>query len=149
MLLQMNAVKPPRMVPSNRDFIIEPPERPAGRPARCWIVPRNTEFCKLFCGRMGMLRDAQNVAVRVFEPGDSIACRRCPNTQVAILNERIFFDSYAAVPEPASNRLNILYFPTEDGALQRSEIRHFCDANFVATDTHNQRILIETYELEA
>ena len=95
------------------------------------------------------MADGEDVAVGVFEPGYFAAVGSGPDAEGLVLGEGIFFRGDAAVAEPGSYRLDILDFPSEDGALQRGEIRDFRDAKHVAADVHHQGELIEADELES
>src|SRR5882762_2980208 len=55
-------------------------------------------------GSLGrMLADGKDVAVGVFEPGDLAAVGGCPDAQVLVLGEGIFFRGHAAVAEPGGD----------------------------------------------
>ncbi len=62
-----------------------------------------------------MLANRKHVSVRVFEPGHLVAIRRRPDSQFAILNERISLKGHTPLLEPADNRLDIADFPAQDG----------------------------------
>src|ERR1700728_149563 len=59
-LLQMKAVRPPRMAPSKRDFHIKPPEWRAGGPLRdaglCSETKRFANYCGAAFGCCAMLK---------------------------------------------------------------------------------------------
>ena len=96
-----------------------------------------------------VLADAEDVAVGVFEPGDLAAVGGGPDAEGLVLGEGILFRGDAAVLEPGGGGLNVFNLPSEDGALQWSEIGDLNDANHVAADAHDQRKFVETYKLEA
>src|SRR5580700_1382427 len=146
MLLQINAVKPPRMAPSKSDFVIEPPKRSADYAATRRILLRTPGLGKLFWRTFSVLRDAENTVVRIFEPRDLVAAGRGPNAEFLILSERIFLEGDAAIFQPVCDRSDVFHFPAEDGALKRGKVRDFCDANLVAADAHDQCKLIEADE---
>src|SRR5271156_3257589 len=147
MLLHTNATRPPRMVPSKSDFVTESSQNQRGRCQKiCRIVLRNGRFSKSPLRRLGVLRDAQYVAVWILEPGDLITAWGGPNAEFAILDERVLFDFHAPLRKPACDGFDVFDFPSEDGGLQGSEIRDFCDPNFVPSDAHDERIRIETHE---
>ena len=95
-----------------------------------------------------MLRDAQDVSGWVFEPRDLVTCGRRPYPKLAILNEGIFLKGDSPFLEPGDNLLNVLDFPTEDGALGGSEILNFGNSNHVSTGSHHQGILIDANKLK-
>src|SRR6266446_5468000 len=96
-----------------------------------------------------MLADAEDVAVGVFEPGYFAAVGRGPDTEVLVLHEGIFLRGNATVSEPDRDGLDVFDLPSQNGALQRLEIRHFGNANHVAADGHDQGKLIQAYELKS
>jgi len=96
-----------------------------------------------------MLADAEDVAVGVFEPGDFAAVGGGPDAEFLVLGKGIFFRGDAAVAKPGGGGFDVLDLPSEDGALERSEIRDLGDANHVVADAHDQRKFIETYKLES
>jgi len=96
-----------------------------------------------------VLADGEDVAVGIFEPGDLAAVGGGPDAEVLVLGEGIFFRGDAAVAEPDGDGFDVFDLPAEDGALQRSKIGDFCDANHVATHAHDQGKFIEAYEFES
>src|SRR6266849_2225289 len=96
-----------------------------------------------------MLADGKDVAVGVFEPGYFAAVGGGPDAEVLVLSEGVFFRRDAPVAKPGGDGLDVFDLPSEDGALQRSEVRDFCDADHVAADSHDQGKSIEAYELES
>src|SRR5579863_3830650 len=93
--LQMNAVRPPRIVPSSNAFLMVPPFRLV----RLRVV----------------LAHGKNVSVGIFEPGDFVAAGSCPDAKFLVLNEWVFFEDDAAGGQPADERFDVLRFPTHDG----------------------------------
>ncbi len=96
-----------------------------------------------------MLADGEDVAVGILEPGYLAAVGGGPDAEGLVLGEGILFRGCAAVAEPGGNGFDVFDLPAEDGALERREIRDFCDANHVAADGHDQGELIEAYELKS
>src|SRR6267378_152379 len=96
-----------------------------------------------------MLTYGKDIAIGILEPGYLAAVESGPDTEILVLGEGIFFRRNAVVPEPGGDGLDVFDLPAEDGALQRREIRDFCDANHVAADVHDQGKLIEAYELKS
>src|SRR5882724_5382461 len=96
-----------------------------------------------------MLADGKDIAVGILEPGYLAAVGGGPDTEILVLGEGIFFRRNAVVPEPGGDGLDVVDLPAEDGALQGSEIGDLRDPNHVATDVHDQRKLIKTYEFKS
>lgn len=96
-----------------------------------------------------MLRDAQDIAVGILEPGDLVARGRGPDADFGILDERIFFKSDTALLEPFDDGLDILDFPAQNGVSRGSEIGDSGNAHHVRAGLHGQRILIEADKLKA
>src|SRR5712692_3077629 len=96
-----------------------------------------------------MLTDAEDVAVGVFEPGYLAAVGGGPDAEGLVLGEGILFRGDAAVAQPGGDGFDVFDLPSQNGALQRLEIRHFGDADHVAADGHDQGKLIEAYESES
>src|SRR5712692_5128048 len=96
-----------------------------------------------------MLADAEDVAVGVFDPGYFAAVGGGPDTEVLVLHEGIFLRGNATVSEPDRDGLDVFDLPSEDGALQGSEIRNLDDADHVAAHAHDYREFIEAYELKS
>ena len=84
-----------------------------------------------------MLADGEDVAVGVFEPGYFAAVGGGPDAEGLVLGEGILFRGDPAVAEPGGDGFHVFDLPTEDGALQRSEIGDLDDANHVAADAHD------------
>ncbi len=95
-----------------------------------------------------MLRDTQNIPIGILEPGNFVAGRSGPYANFGILDEWIFFKSDATLLEPGRHGFDILNFPTEDGVSRGSEVGNFGNANHVRAGLHDQRKLIEVYELK-
>jgi hypothetical protein len=54
-----------------------------------------------------MLAHGKDVAIRVLEPGYFVAAGGAPDSQLAILNEGIFFECEALLLEPGDDRLDV------------------------------------------
>src|SRR5467141_1643308 len=96
-----------------------------------------------------MLADGKDIAIGILEPGYLAAVGSGPDSEILVLGEGIFFRRNAVVPEPGGDGLDVFDLPAEDGALQRREIRDFCDANHVAADAHDQRKFIQAYKFKS
>src|SRR6266851_7327865 len=90
-----------------------------------------------------VLADGEDVAVGIFEPGYFAAVGGGPDAEGLVLGEGILFGRDAAVAEPGSDGFDVFDLPTEDGTLQRNEIRDLDDANHVAAHAHDQGKLIQ------
>src|SRR5262249_1696241 len=96
-----------------------------------------------------MLTYGKNVAIRIFEPSHFVAPRGGPDSELAILNERVFFWSDPSFGEPGSHRFDVFYFPAQHRALQRGEIRRLGNPDIVPADSHHQCILIDAHKFES
>src|SRR5882724_11027394 len=94
-------------------------------------------------------RIRRRLAPRPRRPPGKVSLRPRPDTEVLVLGEGILFRGDAAVAEPGGDGFDVFDLPSEDGALQRSEIRDLDDANHVTADGHDQRKFIQAYEFES
>src|SRR5260370_21847591 len=73
-----------------------------------------------------MLRNTQQIAIRVFEPGNFCAAGCAPNSEIVLLHEAIFFKDDTFFLETGDNFLNTRDLPSQNRKWMGLELRGRC-----------------------
>src|SRR5260370_37002476 len=73
-----------------------------------------------------MLRNTQQIAIRVFEPGNFCAAGCAPNSKIVLLHESVLLKDNTFFLETRDNFFNARDLPSEDCEWMRLEFRSRC-----------------------
>lgn len=95
-----------------------------------------------------MLAHGQDVAVRIFKPRDFSAAGCIPDSELLILDKRVFLEDNTSFFKPSDDRFDVLYFPAEYGVRRGLEVLSFRNSNHCAVGFHHQGIRVIAHEFK-
>src|ERR1700690_4141077 len=96
-----------------------------------------------------VLTDREYVSVCILEPSDLVAAWGGPDFKFPILDERIFFEDYSPLREPADNGLDVAHFPPHNCVRSGGEILRLRDPDHGFAYSHHQGKLVVADKLES
>ena len=85
-----------------------------------------------------MLTQGKHIPVGIFEPRNLVAAGRSPDSQLLVIDPRVFFKMDSSLLKPGCHFFDIGNLPAEDCIGRGSEILGFGNPNHGFTGSHNQ-----------
>src|SRR6201998_3152970 len=86
-----------------------------------------------------MFRNAQNISVRVPEPGDLRAGRRCPDAQLVLVHTLVALEADSGLPETLDGRSDLRDLPAQNCTVSRWEFFSHAETQHDAIRLKDQR----------
>src|SRR5258706_10064518 len=101
-------------------------------------------------GPLHVLRDRQQVAVGVLEPGHLVARRSGPDAESVLLEEAKALEMHAALIEQRDGRRDIGHVPAEEGERKRFEFGHLrhSDHDAVGVEDTGEAVVVDEAQAE-
>src|SRR5262252_4908709 len=96
-----------------------------------------------------MLADRKHISIRILEPRHLVSVRSGPDSERAILDERIFLQLDPTLLEAGCHRGDVFHLPAQNGVPRRAKFLYSADADLVLPRFHHQGELIQAHKLEA
>src|ERR1700751_640391 len=136
-------------------FVVSKADPDASSVSRCSLgrKPPSTRWCHACPHRKSTtfseLREAQRVAIRVFEPRYHRTTGRLPDAVLVLYHPRIAFENYVVLLEAFRCADDVLHLPSQDGVCRRREFLNSGDSQHRAADVEHERKLIPAHQLQS